>query len=121
MVIKATEKPTQIGKMAQTESINNQLKIYVNNKIITDNPTSESLIAFLRRHGLTGTKLGCSEGGCGSCTVLVSYYCHFDGIVKRYSCNACLAPASAMHNRHITTIEGLDSPIQSVLQKSHSR
>lgn len=107
--------------MTQIESIQQQLQIYVNNIILKDSPSTESLIAFLRRHGLTGTKLGCSEGGCGSCTVLVSYYCHHEKKVKRYSCNACLAPASSMHNRHVTTIEGLDSPIQSVLQKSHSR
>jgi xanthine dehydrogenase/oxidase len=52
------------------------LTVYVNNtKIIDQNPDpSESLISFLRRNGLTGTKLGCSEGGCGSCTVMVSFY-----------------------------------------------
>ena len=46
---------------------------------------------------LTGSKLGCNQGACGACTVLV------DG--ERI--NACLAPAVQFDGRTVTTIEGL--------------
>ncbi len=47
--------------------------------------------------GLRGTKLGCGEGECGACTVLV------DGI----SVNSCLMFAVDCEGRELTTIEGL--------------
>jgi nicotinate dehydrogenase subunit A len=57
-----------------------------------------TLLDVLRDHlGLTGTKYGCGEGQCGSCTVLV------DG----KAVPACLTAASGV--RHVTTIEGLAS------------
>jgi xanthine dehydrogenase YagT iron-sulfur-binding subunit len=57
-----------------------------------------SLLDLLREHlGLTGTKMGCNQGACGACTVLV------DG--ERI--NACLALAVQYQGREITTVEGL--------------
>jgi xanthine dehydrogenase YagT iron-sulfur-binding subunit len=57
-----------------------------------------SLLDALREHvGLTGTKKGCNQGGCGACTVLV------DG--ERI--NSCLALAVQYQNREIVTIEGV--------------
>jgi aerobic-type carbon monoxide dehydrogenase small subunit (CoxS/CutS family) len=46
---------------------------------------------------LTGTKYGCGEGFCGSCTVLV------DGLPVR----SCLATLDFVQGKDVTTIEGL--------------
>jgi aerobic-type carbon monoxide dehydrogenase small subunit (CoxS/CutS family) len=47
--------------------------------------------------GLTGTKFGCGEGYCGSCTVLV------DGRPEQ----SCQLPMSGVAGKKIRTIEGL--------------
>jgi aerobic-type carbon monoxide dehydrogenase small subunit (CoxS/CutS family) len=58
-----------------------------------------SLLSVLREDlELTGTKYGCGEGQCGSCTVLV------DG----QSTRSCLTEASLVVGKRITTIEGLE-------------
>ncbi|KAH6563748.1 hypothetical protein BASA60_010597 [Batrachochytrium salamandrivorans] len=102
------------------------LNVYVNRTLIREtNPDpKESLIEFLRRHGLTGTKLGCAEGGCGSCTVLVSRYDYQSKGIKSESLNACLIPACAVHNKHVVTIEGLGTadnlhPAQAAIAYDH--
>jgi isoquinoline 1-oxidoreductase subunit alpha len=48
--------------------------------------------------GLTGSKYGCGEGWCGSCTVLIG------GQPRR----SCQIPASAAVAKPVTTIEGLE-------------
>lgn len=47
--------------------------------------------------GLTGTKFGCGEGHCGSCTVLV------DGVAVR----SCLRKVKEVKDKEVVTIEGL--------------
>jgi len=57
----------------------------------------ESLLDLLRRNGLVGTKRGCDDGACGSCTVIL------DG----RSVNACILYAFQVHQRELWTIEGV--------------
>lgn len=60
--------------------------------------SSRTLNEVLREDlGLTGTKLGCSDGDCGACTVLV------DG----QSVSSCLTLAVSVEGKEITTVEGL--------------
>ncbi|MQM12725.1 hypothetical protein Taro_045645, partial [Colocasia esculenta] len=70
--------------------------------------------------GLTGTKLGCGEGGCGACTVMVSYYDHYLKKSVHYAINACLAPLYSVEGMHIITVEGLGNHQQGLhpLQES---
>jgi carbon-monoxide dehydrogenase small subunit len=70
----------------------------------------ERLLDVLRHDlELTGTKEGCGEGECGSCSVLL------DGVLV----NSCLIPVLQASGSEILTIEGLasDSRLQ-VLQQS---
>ncbi|ALS23095.1 MULTISPECIES: (2Fe-2S)-binding protein [Paenibacillus] len=61
------------------------------------------LTDFIRRElGLTGTHVGCEQGVCGACTILL------DGDAVR----SCLTLAVQANGRSVTTIEGLGSPEQ---------
>ena len=70
-----------------------------------DVPGYETLVSTLRdRLELTGTKLVCSRGECGACTVLVS-----DDDEPPHAVYSCLTLTAACEGQAITTIEGLAS------------
>jgi len=58
--------------------------------------------------GLVGTKYGCGIAQCGACTV------HLNGAAIR----SCSVPVSAIGNKKITTIEGLDKEHNHPLQNA---
>ena len=60
-------------------------------------PSTPLLWAIREQVGLTGTKYGCGEGICGSCTVLV------DGSAIR----SCMTSLKDVAGKSVTTIEGL--------------
>jgi carbon-monoxide dehydrogenase small subunit len=74
----------------------------------------QTLVDFLRDNlGLTGTHIGCEQGVCGACTVLV------DGEVVR----GCLVLAVQCDSADVQTIEGIsDSGLIADLQEAfHKR
>ena len=72
-------------------------------------PMARLLDVLREQMQLTGTKEGCGEGECGSCSILVN------GILV----NSCLIPALQVAGAVITTIEGVEKSAQlSALQKA---
>lgn len=102
------------------------LLCFVNGKRVFDEKVDpeETLLYYLRNKlHLCGTKLGCGEGGCGACTVMVSNYSN--GKVIHKAVNACLAPIASVHLCAVTTVEGIGSTktklhrVQQTLVENH--
>lgn len=70
------------------------------------NPDPSQLLASYIRDtgGLKGTKLGCEEGGCGACTIVLE-----DVNGKTVAANSCLRLLCANDGLTITTVEGIGS------------
>ena len=75
------------------------MKLVINNKNyeVPDEPDRPLLWVIRDELGLTGTKFGCGQGICGSCTV------HLDGVPVR----SCITFLSTIEGQQIRTIEGL--------------
>jgi aerobic-type carbon monoxide dehydrogenase small subunit (CoxS/CutS family) len=73
----------------------------------TVNPRT-SLVDYLRDTlKLTGTKIGCGEGGCGACTVTLIR--PGPRGKETVAANACLTPLCSLDGVAVTTIEGIGS------------
>ncbi|KAH6695402.1 xanthine dehydrogenase [Plectosphaerella plurivora] len=94
---------------ALTTTYDDTIRFYLNGtKVVLDEIDPEvTLLEYLRGIGLTGTKLGCGEGGCGACTVVISQFNPTTKQIYHASVNACLAPLASLDGKHVITIEGI--------------
>ncbi|CAF1715269.1 BnaCnng46690D [Brassica napus] len=115
------------GEMEQMRDEFMEAILYVNGvrRVLPDGLAHMTLLEYLRDLGLTGTKLGCGEGGCGACTVMVSNYDRTSNKCVHYAVNACLAPLYSVEGMHVISIEGVGHrkhglhPLQESLASSH--
>lgn len=71
------------------------------NRVFICNPEKDTLADVIRRIGLTGTKVGCGTGVCGSCSLIL------DGQVIR----SCVRKISSVPEyAKVITIEGIGTP-----------
>ena len=88
-----------------------EIAFTVNGQLATVKAYAMDRLLDVLRHelGLTGTKEGCGEGECGSCSILM------DGSLV----NSCLIPVLQASGANIVTIEGLASDARlGVLQQT---
>ena len=86
-------------------------EFYLNDQLIrTGEPQASALLDFVRYHEhLKGTKIGCREGDCGACTVLVGEMSPDGQTVNYQSMTSCLTPLGNAHGKHIVTVEGINA------------
>lgn len=87
-------------------------------EVVADVKAGVTLLDFIRyNQHLTGTKIGCREGDCGACTVLVGEL--LNGELYYRSVTSCLMPVGNANGKHIVTIEGVNmdglNPIQQAM------
>lgn len=78
-----------------------------------------TLLDFVRyQKQLTGTKIGCREGDCGACTVLVGEIKNDELIYT--SVTSCLMALGNAQGKHIVTVEGINVDGLNAVQQAFS-
>lgn len=96
--------------------MSNSVSFRLNGDLVTieQPPPDLLLIDYLRSPdvALTGAKKGCGQGGCGACTVILSYCDEATEKVVHRAINSCLRPVCALGGLAVTTIEGTGAPVR---------
>ena len=101
------------------------IQFILNNKIIKTSANSGmTLLDFIRENEqLKGAKIGCREGDCGACTVLVGTL--NNNKIFYQSITSCISPLGNANGKHIITIEGINlaqnlNSVQQYLSDNHA-
>jgi len=95
------------------------IQLILNDKTIQSQLSKGSTVLDFVRYEkqLTGTKIGCREGDCGACTILVGEM--KNGELVYQSMTSCITPLINIHGKHVLTIEGINgdnlTPIQTLM------
>ncbi len=95
---------------------------FILNKTIinTSLPPGMTLLDFIRyEQRLTGTKIGCREGDCGACTILVGEL--KDGSLIYKSMTSCLMAIGNAEGKHIVSIEGVNTDGLNMVQEAFAK
>jgi carbon-monoxide dehydrogenase small subunit len=92
------------------------IQVTINGKAYIRQVEPRLLLSDFLRHdlGLTGTHVGCEQGVCGACTVMV----------EGQSVRSCLMFAVQVNGRSLQTVEGLGTPenlhpVQEAFHEAH--
>ncbi len=103
------------------------VSFYLNGKPVSiDNPAPDLLlIDYLRSPevALAGPKKPCGQGGCGGCTVILSWWDEQKKKPEHRAINSCLRPVCALGGLVVTTVEGTGAarkPDSQFLQHTHT-
>jgi xanthine dehydrogenase small subunit len=90
-----------------------------NEKIATAMPSGMLILDFIRyRKQLVGTKIGCREGDCGACTILVGEIKNNQLVYT--SATSCLMALGNVQGKHIATVEGINVTALNTVQQAFS-
>ena len=106
--------------------ISNSVKFLLNDKLLEiKNPDpNQTILNYIRTElKKTGTKEGCSEGGCGACTIVLGELA--GGQIKYSSINSCISFVPSLNGKQLLIVEDLVSedgklhPVQEAMVKFH--
>ena len=106
--------------------ISNSVKFLLNDKILEiKNPDpNQTILNYIRTElKKTGTKEGCSEGGCGACTIVLGEL--INNKIKYNSINSCISFVPSLNGKQLLIVEDLVSkdgklhPVQDAMVRFH--